>query len=55
MKFRKSKHLIRYFLLLALSAIFIFGCKRGNAELGTKATASFIIMPVAGKVNTYLV
>jgi hypothetical protein len=38
--------------LLGLS--YIVGCSKENFELGTKATASFTVTPIPGKVNTYL-
>ncbi len=53
MKWRTNKNLTYYFIFLALPALLIFGCKRENGELGTKATASFTVMPVAGKINTF--
>jgi PKD repeat protein len=40
-------------LMLSLFAIFV-SCKKASNELGTKATASFTVSPLAGKVNTYV-
>lgn len=55
MKFRTISNLIHYFFIIAFSALLVFGCKRENGELGTKATASFTVAPVAGKINTFVI
>jgi hypothetical protein len=43
------------YLLVAISLLSLAGCQpESETELGTKATASFTMTPVAGRVNTYL-
>ena len=45
---------IIYMLPVSL-LLFVMGCSPDpDGDLGTKATASFTISPVAGKVNTFL-
>ena len=41
------------FLCLAFS-FYISGCKKDDAELGTKATAAFTATAISGRTNTYL-
>lgn len=53
MKWRTNKNLPYYFIILSFSSLLILGCKPENGELGTKATASFTVTPVAGKINTF--
>lgn len=38
---------------LAAGAAMISGCKRESRELGTKATASFTVTPLSGRINTF--
>jgi hypothetical protein len=48
---RRHKFLYLSFLL---ASFWHLGCQEDEAELGTPATASFKVSPIAGKVNTYL-
>lgn len=42
------------YLPLVLASFFNFSCKEDVPDIGTPATASFKVAPVAGKVNTFL-
>lgn len=45
---------LKLFSIASLALLFVTGCQPDKeGELGTPATASFTITPVAGKVNTY--
>lgn len=48
---KRSGYSLLFLVLIALS---IYSCTKDTVALGTKATASFTITPVAGKVNTYV-
>lgn len=54
MKYRTVPVLSCCCFLLAAAALLTSGCKRDTGELGTKATASFTVTPVAGRVNTFV-
>lgn len=54
MNFKPKNNLLLPAFIMAL-VVFLLGCQPEEAgELGTKATASFSITPVTGRVNTYV-
>ena len=54
MKWKTFTNLTYYASFIVFPALLILGCNPENEELGTKATALFTMMPVAGRINTFV-
>lgn len=55
MNFKTTKRQLLCRVLTGMFILSIFGCKpEATGELGTKATASFTVTPVAGRINTFV-
>lgn len=46
-------HQLKIFSILVFTAVFIGCSPESESDLGTRATASFTVAPVSGKVNTF--